>query len=104
MLVAAGILDRLKGDSAHAIPGQRVADDVGNFAVVDAALHYRDQSRRQADGLERFERFAADPAELCSAQIDQRIVAEGIELEIDFEPRRVAREPLDELAVLGDAN
>ena len=61
MLVAAGVLDRLEGHAAHAIPGQRVADDVGDLMVVDAALHHHDQGRRQADRFERLERLPADP-------------------------------------------
>ena len=79
-----------------------MADDRGDLAVVDAALHHRDQRGRQPDLLQRLQRRLADTRQPRTAQIEQRLVVERIELEIDLEPRRIARQPFDEGPILRD--
>ncbi|GMO61228.1 hypothetical protein BwSG20_16410 [Bradyrhizobium ottawaense] len=103
ILVAAGVLHRLQRDAAHACPGQRVADDVADLGIVDAALDGRDQRGRHAVMLEIFQRLLADFSQIRAAQVDQRVALQRIELEIDLQPAPVLGEPRHEILFAGDA-
>ncbi len=102
ILVAAGVLHRLQGDAADAFPGERVADDVADRVIVDAALDGRDQRGRDAVAFEIFQRLLADLAQIRAAQIDQRVALQRIELQVDLEAAFVLGQPRHEVRLARD--
>src|ERR1051325_2790227 len=66
--------------------------------------HGAARGRRAPGRLEPLERPAADPAEPGAAQRHQRVVVEGIELEIDFEADPDRLQFLGEPLPLGDSD
>ena len=103
-LVAAGILDRLEVDAAHALVGERMAHDGADLVVVDAALDRADQRRRDVARLEVGQRLAADARQRGAAQVLQRRVVQRIELQVDLEARPELGQRIDEGGILGDAD
>jgi hypothetical protein len=54
--------------------------------------------------VEGFEGFFADVAEVGAADLEERVAAEGVELEVEFEVGHVGGEAGGEGGVLGDAD
>jgi hypothetical protein len=101
--IAAGVLDRLENDAAHARPAERVVDDRRDLVVVHALADGTDQGGRDAGRLEPLERLAPDPRQPGAAQLHQCVVRKRIELEIDFEARPDLRQSARQSpAFLGD--
>ena len=57
-----------------------------DLVVVDAALHHRHQRRREPRASSASSACWRMRHSFGAAQVLQRIVVQGIELEIDFEP------------------
>ena len=75
--IAAGILHRLEGDAAHAGPGEGVADDLADLAVIDALLEHGDQGGGDVVALEVLQRLLAHAAQVGAADLHQRRRAAG---------------------------
>ena len=103
-LVAAGVLDRLEGDAAHAFPLQREVDDLAQLVVVLAALHDHHQGGGNDSPFKGFQRLPADAGEVGAAQVLVDGGPQRIELQIDLEARLEGRQPLHEIRLLGDAD
>ena len=102
VLVPPGVLDRLEGDAAHAIPAKREVDDLADLVLVGAALHHHHQRGRDAFPLERLERLNPDAREVGAAERLQRGGPERIELEIDLEAGLEFRERGGEIGLPRD--
>jgi hypothetical protein len=84
--------------------GERVADDVPDLAIVYAALHGTDQCRRDVACFQRGKRLTANARERCAANVAQRVVVQGVELQVDLEARLQLGQRIDEGRILGNAD
>jgi hypothetical protein len=103
-LEAASLLDGLKGDATHAGLGERVLEDGTEFMVVDAALDGDDECGGDAEAVEDGEGALADMAEVGTAELEEGVAGERVELEVELEAGHVGGELLGEAWLSGDAD
>jgi hypothetical protein len=81
---------------------QRVADDLADLVVVDAALYRDDQRGRDVVTFEVLQRLEPHAPQVGAAQLHERVTFERIELQIDFEPALPFGEPGGKIRLLRD--
>ena len=75
---------------------------LAQFIIIDAALHDHHEGRRNRFLFKSFQRFAANPGEVRTAQCLECFGPQRIELQIDLEARLEGRQGLHEIRLLGD--
>ena len=100
---AAGLLDGLEGDAAHAGLLEREIDECAELVVVGTLRDGDDEGGGNVVAVEAFEGLLAGAAEVGAAELHERLALERIELQVELESGHVLGEARGEGFVLCDA-
>src|SRR5881394_1898224 len=102
VLIATGILDRLKGNAAHTGLLEGKIDDFADFGIVESFFDRNDKGSRDAVRVQAVDGALANRSQIGAAKLHERFALKGIKLQVKLEVRHVAGEAADEFLVLSD--
>jgi hypothetical protein len=101
---AASLLNGLEGYAANTGLLQGEIDDGAKLVVIDAAFHCNHKRCRNTELVEAFEGLLASVAQIGSAQLQEGLAAQGVELKIKLEAWHVGGKAMGKGFILRDAD